>query len=76
MSEMQKFKTNINCSGCVENVKPFLDHVEGIENWEVDTNSPDKILKIKGNVSSSIIIEKVKEAGFNIEKIKEGFFKF
>ena len=37
-----KFKTNINCGGCVSKVTPFLNNQEGVESWEVDTVNPDK----------------------------------
>ena len=32
-----KFKTNINCGGCVAQATPFLDEACGIGNWEVNT---------------------------------------
>ena len=38
-----KFKTNINCNGCIAKVTPSLNGAGGIENWEVDTNNPQKI---------------------------------
>lgn len=41
-----KFKTNINCSGCVAKVTPALDTLEGIDKWSVDTTDPNKILTI------------------------------
>jgi copper chaperone len=44
-----KFKTNINCGGCVSKVTPFLNKQEGVKSWEVDTANPDKILTIKSD---------------------------
>lgn len=44
-----KFKTTINCKGCVSKVKPFLDKEEGVESWEVDVENPDKILTVESN---------------------------
>ena len=49
-----KFNTNINCMGCVSNVKPILDKESKIINWEVDLNSPDKILTVKSEEMTSI----------------------
>ena len=47
-----KFKSNINCGGCVSKVTPFLNQQEGVESWEVDTTNPDKILTIKSDGAS------------------------
>lgn len=62
-----KFKTNINCGGCIEKVSPFLNKIENLE-WEVDTQNPDKVLTAEG-ASEEQITEAVKQAGFSIEKI-------
>ena len=40
-----RFKTNINCGGCVASVKPHLDNADGIWHWEVDTTK-DKVLTV------------------------------
>ena len=65
-----KFKTNINCGGCVSAVTPYLDKQEGIRSWKVDTDNPDKILTIQtDNLSEREIIEKVNKAGYTAEKI-------
>lgn len=61
-----KFKTNINCGGCVAGVTPFLNKIEGID-WKVDTENPDKILSVESeDVSEDQIIKAVKKAGFEI----------
>ena len=65
-----RFKTNMKCSGCIETVTPFLNDVEQIKKWEVDTNSPDKILTVEfDGTNEEVIIAKVQQAGFKIEKI-------
>lgn len=62
-----KFKTNINCGGCVSGVTPFLNKLEDAK-WEVDTESPDKILTVQTEESTEEqIIKWVKKAGFEIE---------
>jgi len=64
-----KFKTNINCSGCVAGVTPFLNKIDGIS-WKVDTDHADKILTVESrDAIPEDIIEKVKKAGFEIELI-------
>ena len=74
-----KFKTNINCGGCIATAKPFLDAVPAVKSWEVDTQNPDKILTVKGDdISAAAIIEKVQQAGYKIEEKKGilgGLFK-
>ncbi|WP_026461981.1 heavy-metal-associated domain-containing protein [Adhaeribacter aquaticus] len=66
-----KFKTNINCGSCVANAKPYLDAVENVQNWEVDTTNPEKILTVKGeNIKAEEVVETVKKAGYKIEEKK------
>jgi copper chaperone len=66
-----KFKTNINCGGCIAKVTPFLDSEKSILKWEVDTNSPDKILKVEGeDLKPEDVISKVKEAGYKITQLR------
>ncbi|AYQ32060.1 MULTISPECIES: heavy-metal-associated domain-containing protein [Runella] len=63
--ETLQFKTNINCGGCIAKVTPFLNQVEEIEDWRVDTANPDKILTINGEeLSSELILETIEKAGF------------
>jgi len=66
-----KFKTNINCGGCVSKLTPFLNEAEGIYHWEVDTNNKDKILSVhSGGISKQEVIRKVQEAGFKIDYLQ------
>ena len=65
----QEFKTNINCNGCVATVTPYLNKLSDTE-WEVDTNNPDKVLTVNGEVDEVQIIKAVKEAGFEISPKK------
>ncbi|WP_374165185.1 heavy-metal-associated domain-containing protein [Arcticibacter sp. MXS-1] len=65
------FKTNINCSGCVEKVTPAINKLQGVISWEVDTNNPSKILNVEAEdgVPAEAVEEVVKGVGFNIEKL-------
>ena len=61
-----KFKTTINCGNCVRTVTPFLNELEGITSWEVDTSSSDKILTVNTeSLDADIIIETVEDVGFD-----------
>ena len=65
MTTSLQFKTNLNCESCVSAVKPFLDDVPNISNWEVDTTTSDKILKVSGDgISLDSVTEAVAKAGF------------
>ena len=65
--ETLKFKTNINCGGCVKSVTPHLNQLDGVESWQVDTNNPDKILEVKSqNGTRQKVVKAVEQAGFEI----------
>ena len=65
------FKTNINCSGCVATVKPFLDKEESIDNWQVDTTGKDKLLRVSGpNPDPKQVKSLVEKAGFKAEVLE------
>lgn len=67
-----KFKTNINCSGCVAAVKPHLDNAPGITEWSVDTTGKDKILTVKTDgASKEQVMDTVQKAGYKIELINQ-----
>ena len=67
-----KFKTNIKCAGCLAKVSSHLNETAGEDNWEVDINTPEKILTVSADeVEESSIILAVKAAGFQAEKISE-----
>lgn len=67
-----RFKTNINCEGCIRRVRPFLDELPGNVKWAVDTAHPDKILTIEGEQAQIQNAERaVRQAGFDIHPLKE-----
>lgn len=67
-----KFKTNIKCAGCLAKVSPNLNEMAGEDNWEVDINTPEKILTVAADgMDESAIISAVKAAGFEAEKVGE-----
>jgi copper chaperone len=65
-----KFKTNINCSGCVAKVTPVLNENKDIKEWNADTANPDKILTVQ---TETLTAEQVKtivnQAGYKAEKM-------
>jgi copper chaperone len=66
--ETLKFKTNVNCGGCIATVTPHLNQIKGIGKWNVDTANPQKILTVEDSeIVPEVIIEKLKEAGYTAE---------
>lgn len=65
-----KFKTNINCSGCVATVTPFLDGEKEIASWEVNTLDKDKVLTVTTDTLSPAQIQQVVEkAGYKSQPL-------
>ncbi|WP_460922444.1 heavy-metal-associated domain-containing protein [Pontibacter brevis] len=68
--ETYKFKTTINCGGCVKAVTPHLNKLKGVEEWKVDTDNPDKVLEVKtDSLDANQIKSTVEKAGFKAEQI-------
>lgn len=67
--ETLNFKTNIKCSGCVATVTPFLNDIEQVDGWNVDTDSPDKILTVQttDNRIGEEVRKAVQRAGYKAE---------
>ncbi|MFV0540038.1 MAG: heavy-metal-associated domain-containing protein [Aestuariibaculum sp.] len=66
-----KFKTNLNCGGCVSKVQADFDNVEGICHWNVDTDNSDKILTVSSKgITEDEVIKIIQSKGFKAEIIK------
>lgn len=67
-----KFKTSINCGGCVSTVTPVLNKIEEISEWNVDTVNPEKILSIETSapLDPAEVIAKLKTVGHKAELIE------
>lgn len=68
-----QFKTNINCGNCIKSVTPFLNALETVDRWQVNTEVSDKILSVETDESKTEVTQQVmqavQEAGFRIESI-------
>ena len=62
-----KFKTNINCGGCIKAVTPVLNGEKAIQTWEVDTANPDKILTVATDLSAAEVEALIDQAGFKAQ---------
>jgi len=66
--ETLKFKTNVNCGGCVATVTPHMNQVKGILKWSVDTTNPMKILTVEtSELDPDVIVETLKSAGYKAD---------
>lgn len=67
-----KFKSNINCTGCLSKVKPVLDSEEKIETWEVDLQSDDRVLTVKTkDMKVDEVKQRLAQIGFDAEAIPD-----
>lgn len=65
-----KFRTNINCQSCVNAVSDSLNSLKEINDWDVDTQNPNKILTVHGESLRPEMVEKTVEgAGFKIYEV-------
>lgn len=65
-----KFKTTLDCGGCVSKVKSDLDNATGIQEWNVDTTNADKILTVNSSgITEDEVIALIKKKGFKAEVI-------
>lgn len=68
--ETVQFKTNIKCSGCIATVTPVLNEVAGQDNWEVDLQSPDKLLTVSTERAKKEEIQQaIEKAGYKAEAL-------
>jgi copper chaperone len=65
-----KFKTNVNCGGCISNITPHLNEIKGISHWSVNTADPSKILTVESEETTAAeIINALNAAGYKAELI-------
>ena len=65
-----KFKTTIQCNGCLSKVTPKLNEILEEQSWSVDLESDDRILTVNDdNVSVDAVVSAVKSVGFEIEEL-------
>ncbi|MBO2012687.1 heavy-metal-associated domain-containing protein [Hymenobacter negativus] len=65
-----RFKTTINCGGCIKAVTPALNQEVGANNWQVDTANPDKILTVNSTQATPAqVVKAVEAAGFEIQAL-------
>ena len=67
-----RFKTTINCGGCIKAVTPSLNQEVGAGNWQVDTANADKILTVSNTPATAAqVVKAVQDAGFEIQPLAQ-----
>ena len=67
-----KFKTNLNCGGCVSKVQSDLDNAAGVCHWDVDTDNSDKILTVSSKgISEDEVIKITREQNETLRVLEE-----
>ena len=66
-----KFKSNINCTGCLSKVTPVLNDEKAIDKWDVDLEHDDRILTVETDkLNAEEVQQKVSKAGFQAQLIE------
>jgi len=66
-----KFTTNIENGEMLDTLAPFLDQEKRISQWNLDTESPEKILSVSGEeLTPDLIVKAVESAGFDAKTIR------
>ncbi|MGV3508925.1 MAG: hypothetical protein ACO1N7_06505 [Sphingobacteriaceae bacterium] len=64
------FKTNLRFKRDIEKVKPLLEKLTNIENWNIDRDDIDKVLRVQSStVCSEQIVDIIKSAGYACEEL-------
>ena len=48
-SKTLHFQTTLQCGGCLQKVRPYLDNMDGVYDWKVKLDHVDKLLKVKAD---------------------------
>ncbi|WP_347925084.1 heavy-metal-associated domain-containing protein [Pontimicrobium sp. SW4] len=65
-----KYKTNIQCTGCIKSLTPVLNNLDNIDSWKVDLESSNRILEVDlDDNDKETVFNAVKGLGFEIEEI-------
>jgi copper chaperone len=65
-----KYKTNIQCTGCIKSLTPVLNNLDNIDSWKVDLDDQDRVLEVElDDNNKEEVFNAVKGLGFEIEEI-------
>ena len=63
------FKTDLKTNKKINIVKPLFNNISSIQDWSVDTEDIDNVLRIEGNnnIDENELIQMIKTKGFSCE---------
>lgn len=68
--ESYTFKTNLKCNGCINAIKPVMEQIPEIIEWNADLTNPDRLLHVTCSLDvAEQIIEGIKKAGYQISRL-------
>lgn len=67
--ETKKFKTNAACSGCAVKIGKSMSRLVPESQYTIETSTPNKVLTVTSDLADNQIIQAVKEAGYNAERL-------
>ncbi|RYC66845.1 MULTISPECIES: heavy-metal-associated domain-containing protein [Spirosoma] len=67
--DAKQFKTNIKCANCVAAVTPFLNEAVGENAWQVDLQSPNRVLTVDTATSDAAVTQAIEKAGYKAEPL-------
>jgi hypothetical protein len=70
--EILVFKTNIERMNHIRKLYPLLKTIQGILKWNIDTEDPDRILRVETvNVSPNKIEMALQNAGYYCKELED-----
>lgn len=68
--EQINLKTDLSCKHCVMKVEPILKSTQGVTDYTIDLEHPDKIVRISAEkLDVNLLIANFKKAGYSAEKL-------
>jgi copper chaperone len=65
-----RFRTNIPDNDAVKKIKPHLDNLNGISEWDINTEEPGKVLTVKvDGITGKLVAQTIFKAGFRSEEL-------
>lgn len=71
--EILIFKTDIESKRKINIVRPLFNNAPSIQDWSVDTEDIDNVLRIEGEngINENDVIQLIKTCGFNCETLPD-----